>query len=488
MATFADYASYDALELADLIRRREVSATEVLHAAIDRIERLNPALNAVVHTFYDEALATAAGPLQGPLAGVPFMFKDLGVQVRGQPVTNGSRFWKDQVCVKDGTIVQRYRASGVVPMGMTSTAEYGLSCDTTPSLQGPTINAWDATRMPGGSSGGAAVAVASGMLPAAHATDGGGSIRIPSSCNGVFGLKPSRGRNPIGPDVGEGWNGLSVQHVITRTVRDSAAFLDATHGPESGDPYAAPAFEGSYLEGIGRPGPRLRIAFQQVDHFGRPMHPVTAAAVRETATLLQQLGHRVEEARPAFDAEALKWDMFTLVGCNLLQALHQRAQLLGRAPTPDDVERVTWLWAERCRARTGQDMVRAIGTLHATARAFGRFFDHHDILLTPTCATPPLPAGTVDMRLDDLDEYYERLYGNNTFTTVYNCIGIPAASVPLCRDDGLPIGVQIAAPLGHELDLLRLAAELEAARPWAHLRPSIAQPPVFSVRDGNSPN
>lgn len=471
MAHFTDYDAQDALGLAELIRRREVSAMEVLDAAIARVEARTPALNAVVHSFFDEARATAAQPLQGPLAGVPFMLKDLGVQVKGQRVTNGSRFWQDQVCSKDSTLIGRYRAAGLVLMGMTSTAEYGLSCDTTPSLQGPTLNPWDAGRMPGGSSGGAAVAVASGMLPAAHATDGGGSIRIPSSCNGVFGLKPSRGRNPIGPDVGEGWNGLSAQHVITRTVRDSAAFLDVSHGPEPGDPYAAPAFDGSFLEGLAQPGPRLRIAFQQVDHFGQPMHPVTAAAVREAAALLAELGHQVEEDRPRFDAEALKQDMFTIVGCNLLQALHQRSQVLGRAPTPEDVEPITWAWAERCRQRSGQDMARAIGTIHATARALGRFFQRHDVLLTPTCATPPLPARTVDMRMGDLDAYYERLYGNNTFTTVYNCTGLPAASVPLIWADGLPIGVRIAAPLGHELRLLQLAAELEQARPWADRRP-----------------
>jgi len=471
MAHFTDYDAHDALGLAELIRRREVSAPEVLEAAIARVEARNPALNAVVHSFFDEARATAAQPLHGPLAGVPFMLKDLGVQVNGQRVTNGSRFWQAQVCSKDSTIISRYRAAGLVLMGMTSTAEYGLSCDTTPSLQGPTVNPWDAGRMPGGSSGGAAVAVASGMLPAAHATDGGGSIRIPSSCNGVFGLKPSRGRNPIGPDVGEGWNGLSAQHVITRTVRDSAAFLDVSHGPEPGDPYAAPAFNGGFLDGLARPGPRLRIAFQQVDHFGQPMHPVTAAAVREAAALLAELGHQVEEDRPRFDAEALKWDMFTIVGCNLLQALHQRAKVLGRAPTPEDVEPITWAWAERCLQHSGQDMARAIGTIHATARALGRFFQRHDVLLTPTCATPPLPARTVDMRMGDLDAYYERLYGNNTFTTVYNCTGLPAASVPLSWADGLPIGVQIAAPLGHELRLLQLATELEHAQPWADRRP-----------------
>jgi amidase len=310
------------------------------------------------------------------------------------------------------------------------------------------------------------------MLPAAHATDGGGSIRIPSSCNGVFGLKPSRGRNPIGPDAGEGWNGLSVQHVITRSVRDSAAFLDVTHGPEPGDPYAAPSMSGSFLDGIVRPGPRLRIAFQRVDHFGQALHPTTSAAVQDAATLLAELGHHVTEARPSFDAEALKWDMFTIVGCNWLQALHQRARVLGRAPAPSDMERISWLWAERCRSRTGQDMAKAIGTIHAAARALGRFFTQHDLLLTPTCATAPLPARHVDMCSDDLDDFYERLYGNNTFTTLYNCTGVPAASVPLSWADGLPIGVQIAAPLGQELQLLQLARELEEVRPWSrHLPP-----------------
>jgi amidase len=478
MPALADYEAHDALGLAALIRRREVSAAEVLEAAIERVEARNPRLNAVVHTFFDEARAVAATLARetpaSPLAGVPFMLKDLGVQVHGQRVTNGSRYWRDQICTKDSTIVQRYRAAGLVLMGMTSTAEYGLSCDTTPSLQGPTVNPWNPQRSPGGSSGGAAVAVASGMLPAAHATDGGGSIRIPSSCNGVFGLEPSRGRNPIGPDVGEGWNGLSAQHVITRTVRDSAAFLDATHGAEPGDPYAAPPSRGSFLDGIAQPGSRLRIAFQRIDHFGNPLHPATDSAVREAATLLADLGHHVSEARPSFDAQALKWDMFTIVGCNWLHALHQRAQVLGRAPTTDDMEPVSWLWAERCRGKTGQDMAKAVGTIHATARALGRFFVRHDVLLTPTCATPPMPTRHVDMASADLDDYYERLWGNNTFTTLYNCTGVPAASVPLCwADDGLPIGIQIAAPLGEELRLLQLARELEQARPWAGRRPRL---------------
>jgi len=250
MSTFPEYEGHDALGLAALIRNKQVSPAEVLEAAIERIDARNPTLNAVVHTFYDRARATAAGHLDGPFAGVPLLLKDLGLQVQGERITNGSRFWKDQVTSKDSTLISRYRAAGLVLAGVTSTAEYGLSCETAPDLYGPTLNPWDATRSPGGSSGGAAVAVAAGMVPVAHASDGGGSIRIPSSCNGVFGLKPSRGRNPIGPDVGEGWNGLSVQHVITRSVRDSAAFLDVTHGPEPGDPYAAPHVEGSFLQGI----------------------------------------------------------------------------------------------------------------------------------------------------------------------------------------------------------------------------------------------
>jgi amidase len=471
MATFPEYERHDALGLAALVRSRQVSPAEVLEAAIERIEARNPTLNAVIHAFYDRARTRAAGRLGGPFAGVPFLVKDLGVQVQDERITNGSRFWKDQVTSKDSTLIRRYRAAGLVLAGVTSTAEYGLSCETAPDLYGPTLNPWDATRSPGGSSGGAAVAVAAGMVPAAHASDGGGSIRIPSSCNGVFGLKPSRGRNPIGPDVGEGWNGLSVQHVVTRSVRDSAAFLDATHGPEPGDPYAAPHVEGSFLQGIAVPPTPLRIAFQSVTHFGEPLHPTTAGAVREAAALLASLGHHVEEARPSFDAQALKDDMFTIVGCNAAHALATRAKAQGRPPTPADVERITWLWVQRCQQRSGQDMAKAIGTIHAVARHLGRFFEQHDILLTPTCATPPLPLRQVDMRSSDLDDYYDRLYDNNTFTTLYNCTGVPAVSVPLAWADGLPIGIQLAAPLGFEMRLLQLSAQLELARPWADHRP-----------------
>ena len=473
MAAFDEYERYDALGLAELVRAGQVSSAELVEAATLRIAARNPRLRAVVDLYAGATSARRA--MDGPFAGVPFLLKDLGVQVAGERITNGSTFWAGQVAVKDSTIVQRYRAAGLVLLGSTATAEYGLSCDTRPALHGATVNPWNPDRMPGGSSGGAAVAVASGMVPAAHATDGGGSIRIPSSCCGLFGLKPSRGRNPVGPDVGEGWNGLSVQHVITRSVRDSAAFLDATHGPEPGDPYAAPAPEGAFLQALGEPFAPCTIAFQTVDHFGVPVAPALADAIRRTARLLESLGHRVEEARPEFDAAALKAAMFTIVGCNAAHAVRTRESALGRPCRDGDVEPITRLWIDRCAGRSGEDLVRAIGTIHATARRFGRFFERFDLLLSPTCASPVLPAGSIDMQGRDLDAYYDRLYAHNGFTAPCNCIGIPAASVPLEQDtDGMPIGLQLAAPLGGERRLLQVSAQLELARPWADRRPPVA--------------
>lgn len=471
METFTEYEHFDAIGLSELIRTRHVSSAEVVEAAIQRIERDNGRIHAVVEKLYDSARDASRQPLSGPFAGVPFLVKDLGVQLQGVRITNGSRFWKDQVCSKDSTLVQRYKAAGFVILGVTSTAEYGLSAETAPSLFGPVHNPWDLARSAGGSSGGAAAAVAAGMVPAAHANDGGGSIRIPSSCCGVFGLKTSRGRNPVGPDIGENWNGLSVQNVITRSVRDSAALLDVSHGPEPGDPYAAPAFEGSFLKGLVAPLRPLRVAVQTVTHFGQPIEPVVASAVLDVARELQALGHHVEEARSSFDAQALKHDMFTVVGCNAANAVRMREIALGRPVTPDDLERITWLWIERCKARTGRDMAQAIGTLHATARAFGRFFERYDILLTPTMPHRPQPLHHLDMRSGNLDDYYDKLYHNNTFTTVCNCTGIPAASMPLAWSDGLPLGIQAAAALGQEMCLLQLAAQLEQSRPWAEHRP-----------------
>lgn len=469
MTKFSEYDAHDALGLAALIRTGEVSAADVLEAAIARIEARNPALNAVVHTLYDSARRQADGPLgDGPFAGVPFLVKDSGIQIAGERTSNGSRFWRDHVAPHDSTITGRYRAAGLVLLGFTNTAEMGLACETAPAVYGPTRNPHDLSRSVGGSSGGSAAAVAAGIVPAAHATDGGGSIRIPSSCCGVFGLKPTRGRNPFGPDFGEGWNGLSVHHAITRSVRDSAALLDATYGPAAGDPYAAPGPvpAGGFLAALGAPPAGLRIAFQTVNHAGEAVHPAVAAAVRDAAALLADLGHTVEEVRPGIDEEALKRATRTIVAANTAQALRLRARAAGRPASEDEVEPITWLWSREGERIPAQQLAEAIGTVHGLARRLGGFFERHDVLLTPTFSAPPLPLGTVDMQGRDLDTYYETLRGYSAFTSIYNATGVPAASVPFARHEGLPIGVQIAAPLGHDARVLRLAAQIESARPW----------------------
>jgi amidase len=475
MPIVTEYEDLDATDLARLIRTRALSAEEVLETAIALIEERNPALNAVVSTIYDRARGEArqsARDAAGPFAGVPFLVKDSSINVAGEHISNGSRFWHDYVAASDSTVMRRYRQAGVSLLGFTNTAENGLASETAPALHGPTLNPWDVRRSPGGSSGGAAVAVAAGLVPVAHATDGGGSIRVPAANNGLFGLKPSRGRNPFGPDIGEGWNGLSVHHVITRTVRDSAAFLDATHGAEPGDPYAAPAQSESFLTGLARPPAPLRIALQTVGHDGARIDPVNAAAAREVAALLADMGHHVVEDRPEIDLPALKRATRIIVASNCANVLDGRALQSGRPLTEADIEPVTWAWAEEGRSRySGRDLAWAITTIHRVSRAFGRFFEGQDVLLTPTLADPPLPLRTIDMQERDLDRYFDILYHHTIFTSICNCAGIPAATVPLIWSDGLPIGVQIAGPLGADARLLSLAAQLEGARPWFGRRP-----------------
>jgi amidase len=478
MSEIAEYDSFDATALAELIRTRQVSSTEVVKAALARIDACNPRLNAVVNRLDECALGVAqmfddivSRDDPGSFAGVPFLVKDSGIQVQGERTSNGSRFWSDHRATHDSTITARYRAAGVVILGFTNTAENGLASETAPAVYGPTLNPWDPSRSAGGSSGGAAVAVASGMVPIAHATDGGGSIRVPSANTGLFGLKPSRGRNPAGPDIGEGWNGLSVHHVVTRSVRDSAALLDATHGAEPGDPYAAPAQAGRFIDALARLPQPLRIALQTIGHDGGSVSPVVKAATREVAKLLEDLGHKVDEARPEIDFTAVKQATRIIVASNTANVLHGRGLQAGRTATKADVEPITWAWGAEGRRYSGQDLAWAITTIHQLSRAFGRFFRRHDILLTPTLADPPLPLRTIDMQSSDIDAYFETLYAHTIFTSVYNCAGLPAATLPMAWSDGLPIGIQIAAPLGGEAQLFALAGQLEAAKPWAELRP-----------------
>jgi len=476
MAAFKEYGNYDALGLAELIAQKQIKPEEALEAAIERIEATNPKINAVVQKQYDDARAAiAAGLPNGPLRGVPYLLKDLYTWQKGARVGNGSRIYDAFVADHDFTLVERYKAAGLVILGRTNTPEFGLNAATEPVVNGPTRNPWNLGRSAGGSSGGGAAAVAAGMVPAAHGTDGGGSIRIPAANCGLFGLKPNRARNPAGPDVGEGWSGLACGHAITRTVRDSAAFLDVSSGPAAGDPYWAPPPSRPFLLEVGDEPGKLRIAVMKKAVGGVPVHPECIKGVESVAKLCADLGHHVVEAAPDFDFAALRWAMGVIIAANLRNALDYRLEILKREQRQGDVERITELWAEQARKLTARDYARAIVIVHGVGRRFGAFFRDHDLLLSPTLAEPPLPLGATDMMGNDLEAYNERLFRLIPFTPPFNVSGGPAASLPLhWTADGLPVGIQLGADFGNEALLFRIAAQLEGARPWKDKRPPIA--------------
>lgn len=468
-----EFEQYDGLGLAALIRRREVSAAEVLDAAVAMVEERNPAINAIVSRLYDEArAAVAAGLADGPFTGVPYLLKDLGVLYAGAVTSYGSALFKDFAADHDSEMTIRMKRAGLVIFGKTNTPEMGISTSTEPRLFGPTRNPWSLDHSAGGSSGGAAAAVAAGMVPMAHATDGGGSIRIPASCCGLFGLKPTRARNPAGPDVGEGWSGASVGHAVTRTIRDSAALLDATSGPDVGDPYWAPPPARPFLDEVGRDPGRLRIAIAAKPWNGQPVDPECVEATTAAARLCERLGHRVEEATPEIDAGALGVASRIIVGANVRASLEARAAALGRDLTAGDVERITWQRATDGHTARAADYARSIIVMHRAGRAVARFFTRYDILLTPTMCRPPHPLGVLDLESEDDQAFTTAILGTIAFTSPFNSSGNPAMSVPLAwSKNGLPIGIQFVAPFGDEAALFRLGAQLETAQPWAHRRP-----------------
>jgi amidase/6-aminohexanoate-cyclic-dimer hydrolase len=469
-----EFARYDGLGLAALVRRGAVSAVEVLEAAVSAVEGRNHEINAVVSRLYDQArAAVAAGLPAGPFTGVPYLLKDLGAHYRGAVTSYGGGLFKDFVVDHDSEITVRLKRAGLVIFGKTNTPELGLASSTEPRLFGPTRNPWSLSHSAGGSSGGSAAAVAAGMVPMAHATDGGGSIRIPASACGLFGLKPTRARNPMGPDQGEGWGGASVGHAVTRTVRDSAALLDATAGPDLGDPYWAPPPARPFLEEVGRDPGRLRIALTTTPWNGQPVDAECAEAARAAGRLCAGLGHHVEEASPAVDVGALGAATLVIIGANLRVALEARAAALGRELSESDVERVTWTRARQGHTARAADYARAIGVVHRTGRQVAPFFQRFDVLLTPTMCRPPHPLGVIDMMTTDEPAYTQAVLGTIAFTSLWNACGNPAMSVPLAWSRaGLPLGVQFVGRFGDEAGLLRLAAQLETAQPWADRRPS----------------
>lgn len=488
-----EYAELDGLALAALVRAGDVEATELVELAIRAIERVDPQLNAVVHRMYERARQQASSPQEGPFTGVPMVVKDSDGAVAGEPYTMSCRFMEGYIADHDAEIIARQRRSGAIFVAKTNLPELAIMGTTEPELRGATLNPWNTAFSVGGSSGGSAALVAAGAVPIGHAGDGGGSIRIPASACGLFGLKPTRGRNPIGPDLGEGWGGYVQMHLVSRSVRDSAAMLDATHGPEAGAPYADPPVERPFLEEVGRPPGKLRIAFTTASLFGRTTHPDSVAAVQDAARLLEDLGHTVEEARPTFDRDALVRAYLTQVAAATAAVVDECARLTGRKPDPSRFEPATWFLNQLGRTLSALDLQRAREDAFLTHRALAPFFEKYDLFLTSTMAHPPPRIGELALKrherlglavlrrvpvaaamrklLDDLaDESLEKT-GN---TMLFNQTGQPAISVPLYwNSDDLPIGVQLAGRFAEEGLLLRVAAQLEEARPWNRRRPRI---------------
>jgi amidase len=472
-----ELAALDATAQADLVRRREVQPRELVEAAIRRIERLNPTLNAVVTPMFDEAVARAADSLpEGPFTGVPFVLKDLTAEHAGVRYTEGSAFLADHVSTHDQELVLRQRRTGLVVVGKTNCPEFGILPTTEPRLFGATHNPWDVGRTPGGSSGGTAAAVASGMVPMGHANDGGGSIRIPASCCGLFGLKPTRARNPLGPAAGDALGGLVSEHALTRSVRDSAALLDATAGPDAGDPYWAPPPARPYLREVDAEPGRLRIAVTTEAATGVPVHEDCVRAVHESARLCEELGHDVFEFTPEdLDGNGLTDAFLVLYISGVAATIASWAMVTGRTPAEADFEPLTWAMREMGGQRSPADYLLAVAHLQRFSRQVAGWFAGFDAWLMPVLAEPPLPLGTFDAPPDQPLMPLLRAGAWVPFTPIANITGQPAMSVPLhWNGEGLPIGSMFVGRFGDEATLFRLAGQLERARPWAARRPPVS--------------
>ncbi|MBI1199276.1 MAG: amidase [Phenylobacterium sp.] len=471
---FEDFRNHDAVGLAELVARREVSPDELLDATLARMDAVNGRLNAVIATYEADARAAIkAGLPDGPLKGVPYPIKDISVHMAGKPTGAGSRIFKDLPAEADSAIVRAYREAGLVLFGKTNTPEFGIATVTEPVANGPTLNPWNEGVTPGGSSGGAAAAVAAGIVPAAHGSDGGGSIRTPASCCGLFGLKPSRGRVSLAPS-GEGWGGLSVQHALTRSVRDSATLLDIVCRPQPGDPYWLEPPARPFAAEVRRDPGRLRIGFTTAALIWGELFPENVQAVRDAAKLCEGLGHDVEEAKPDVDFQQMALHANTAVCSATAANLENEAARRGAPIRQDEVETLTWQLYQAGLDYTGVQVAQAIQHLHALSRRLAAFFERYDVLLLATNGKPPQPKGSIDMNAADLTDYAERLYTFIPNTQPFNVGGQPAMSVPLAwTDDGLPIGVQFVARGGGEATLLRLAGQIERAQPWFHKVPAL---------------
>jgi amidase len=473
---FSEYAAHDGLGLAELVRGGQVTPRELLDTALAAVEEVNPRINAVINVLRSQAEKEATGPLpEGPFRGVPFLVKDLVLGYAGVPTAMGSRLFAGFVAPGDSELMARYRRAGLVTIGKTNTPELGVSFSTEPVAFGPTKNPWDLTRIAGGSSGGSAAAVAARIVPLAHANDGGGSIRVPASCCGLFGLKPTRGRTPIGPSLAEGWNGLGIEHAVSRSVRDSAALLDATAGGDVGAPYAAAPPERPYLEETRRAPGRLRIAFSDRTFNGVKASGAARESLKKTVKLCEELGHELVEATPSYSPDELRAAFGGIVAANLAFLIHVVGPMFGMAPSPDNIEASNWALAERGRRLSASDLLGFQAMMNTISRQVGGFFTQFDVLLTPTLPGPLLPLGELDMSSAATAELFlEKCTEVSPYTPVFNLTGNPAMSVPLHHDpDGLPRGMHFVGRHGDEATLFRLAGQLEQAAPWDARRPPV---------------
>jgi len=466
--------NYDAIGQADLIRRGEVSSVELVKASIERIEALNEPLNAVVTKLFESALDDAKTKVDhnGTFAGVPMLIKDLLAKVAGARLTEGSRSLENYVCTEDSELVRRYRKAGLVVVGKSNTSEFGATPVTESRLLGVARNPWNPEKTTGGSSGGSAAAVATSMVPLAHGNDGGGSVRIPASCCGLFGLKPSRGRNPIGPEYGDLHARVICEHVVTRSVRDSAAMLDATHGPVHGSPYTPPVPEKTYLASLDDKPRPLRIALTEPPIVDIPVHADCSAALEKTAVLCRSLGHEVIEDVPSIDAPALLKAWFSVWACGNAWLVHETQNRTGVEPAEENFEPLTWRYYQQGKDVAAGEYLRNLQVLDTVTAQLAEFLDRYDVWLTPTLAQPPIDLGGFYGPDDDVERYVRF----SPYCRLANLSGLPAMSVPLhWSAENLPIGTHFTASFGDETILFRLARQLEEAQPWTDKRPDIGK-------------
>jgi len=490
MTSFPEYSKFDGLGLAELVKKKQVSAAELVEAAIERIESYNPQLNAVICKMYETARESAKKPeSEGVFAGVPFLIKDLISTVAGVPTANGNRLWKDVPASVDSEMVLRWKKAGLIILGKSNTPEFGLTPYTEPLTFGATHNPWDLTRTTGGSSGGSGAAVAAQLVPMASGGDGGGSIRIPASACGVFGMKPTRGRTPTGPQIGEAWHGFAIEHVLTRSVRDSAAVLDVTQGADIGAPYYAPPMERPFLQEVGANPGKLRIAYTGKPLLGKNVHSDVLKGLEDTLGLLKDLGHELIEATPQLDGEAFSQAFLTILAAELRADIEEAARMAGKRVSVRDFDPSTFGLGMLGKAMSAQEYASAARYLQSSARGVAHFFKDYDLLLTPTLSQPPVKIGS--LQPSDSEKALINLIGSldagillkamglikplaaQTYefipwTPVFNVTGQPAMSVPLhWSAEGLPIGMHFVGKFGDEATLFRLAGQLEQARPWA---------------------